>query len=125
MKDLKLNTHIKALPKDVFAALTNQRIIELWTGDAAECNLEKGAEFAWFDGDISGIIVDFEEDKKLVQRWDFGDYLPSLVAINLTPEKKGTRLEVYQQGIPEEDFENIKEGWLESVFENLKELLEE
>lgn len=95
MKDLKLTMHIKALPKDVFAALTNKRIIEIWSGEPAEFELVKGAEFSWFDGDISGTIIDFEEDKRLVQKWNFGDYIPSQVEINFLPEKKGTRVEIF------------------------------
>lgn len=125
MKDLKLITHIKALPNDVYAAFTNKKIIEIWTGEPVEFELIKGAEFSWFDGDISGTIIDFEEGKRLIQKWNFGDYMPSIVEINFIPEKKGTRLEIFQKDIPEEDFDNINEGWRESIFESLKDLLEE
>ena len=125
MKDLVLINRIKALPADVFAAFTNKRIIEIWTGEPAEMELTEGFNFSWFNGDISGVIVGFEADKRLVQLWDFGDNPKSEVVILFIPEGKGSRLEIRQKGIPDDDYENIKEGWIESVFESLKELLEE
>lgn len=125
MKDLKISVNINALPSDVYAALTNQKILEIWTGEPAEMKLEQGSEFSWFDGAISGTNIEFEENKRIVQHWDFGDNQPSEVTILVHNDKKGTRLEVRQIGIPDDDFDDIKEGWIDTVFEGLKDLLEE
>ena len=125
MKDLKITTHINASPADVYAALTNEKTLEIWTGEQAEMKTEPNTEFSWFGGDISGTNIEFEENKRIVQDWDFGDNSPSRVTILVHTDKGGTHLEVRQSGIPDEDLEDMKEGWIGTVFAGLKDLLEE
>jgi activator of HSP90 ATPase len=125
MKDLKLWANLKASPADVYAAFTNKRIIEIWTGDNAEMSVEPGSEFSWFDGDICGKNVEFETNKKIVQQWYFGDFEPSLVTIIIHDKQKSTELEIKQLGIPDDDYENISDGWKNFIIPSLKELLEE
>jgi activator of HSP90 ATPase len=125
MKDFKIWAGLKVNASDVYAALTNKKIIEIWTGDNAEMCTEPGTEFSWFDGDICGKNIEFEENKKIVQQWYFGDHEPSLVTIIFHSNKSGIDLEIKQTGIPEEDYENISEGWKNTIIPSLKELLEE
>jgi uncharacterized protein YndB with AHSA1/START domain len=125
MKTFKKHFIIKALPQDVYAALTSKTILEIWTGEPAEMDEEPGKEFSWFDGAICGVNVEFESGKKIVQHWYFGDEHISLVTIKLHDDKKGTDLEIRQDDIPDEDYENISEGWEFEIVENLRELLEE
>jgi activator of HSP90 ATPase len=124
-KDLKLKETIKASPADVYAAFTNKNIIEIWTGEEAEMSTIPGSEFSWFGGDIAGKNIEFEENKRIVQQWYFGDYNPSTVTIILHPSKQNTQLEVFLKGVPEIDADDISNGWHESIFSGLKELLEE
>ncbi|WP_203532522.1 SRPBCC domain-containing protein [Draconibacterium halophilum] len=73
-------------------------------------------------GSISGINVEFEQDKKIVQKWFFGEEVDSLVTIKMHPHTKGTSLEIKQTNIPDEAFDNISEGWDEDYFGALNEL---
>jgi len=125
VKDFKKYFIIPATPEDVFAALTNTFTIELWTGYKAIMDDQPGTEFSLWDGDITGINLEVIKDKKLVQEWYFGDQVEkSLVTIKLFENKKGTQVELIHTNIPDEDYENITEGWINYYFGAIKEFFE-
>lgn len=125
MKDFKKYFIIPATPEDVFAALTNAFTIELWTGYKAIMNDQPGTEFSLWDGDITGRNLEVIKDKKLVQEWYFGDQEDkSVVTIKLFENKKGTQVELIHTNIPDEDYENITEGWINYYFGAIKEFFE-
>ncbi len=126
MKDLKKYYIIPATPEEVYIALTNPSTIQLWSGDKAEMSTEPGSEFSLFDGNIVGKNLEFEDGKKLVQEWYFGDQQePSIVTIKLHPHKQGTSAELRHTNIPDQDFDDIAEGWDEAYFGSLIEFYEE
>lgn len=125
MQTYKKHHTLKALPQDIYAALTNPEIIALWTGEEAVMQALPGTEFSWWGGDICGKNIEFEADKKIVQEWYFGEEETSLVTIKLHPDKKGTDIEIIQINIPDEAFENISEGWNDVIIDALRDLLEE
>lgn len=117
MKDYKKHFLITAPPEDVYRALTLPATIQLWTGEKAEMSTEPGSEFSMWDGSIEGKNLEFETDRKIVQEWYFGDQeAPSIVTIILHPDKKGTDAELRHTNIPDEDFEDIVEGWNDVYF---------
>ena len=124
MKDLKRYYTLHADPKDVYNALTNQKMIEIWTGENAVMTAEPNSEFSLWDGSISGVNLEFEAGKKIVQQWFFGEEEKeaSVVTIKLHPDKKGTSVELLHTNIPDEAFENISDGWDEDYFGALREL---
>jgi uncharacterized protein YndB with AHSA1/START domain len=126
MKDYKQYYLIPATPEEVYLALTNPLTLQLWTGDKAEMSTEPGSEFSLWDGSIVGKNLEFEEGKKIVQQWYFGDQpVASIVTIKLHPNKKGTSVELRHTNIPDEDFADITEGWNQSYFGALQEFYEE
>ena len=126
MKDFKQHFVIPAPPEEVYRALTYAPTIQLWTGDKAEMSAEPGTEFSLWDGSISGRNIEFEEGRKIVQEWYFGEQeTPSVVTIILHPHKKGTSAELRHTNIPDEDFEDITEGWKDAYFGSLIEFYEE
>lgn len=117
MKDYKKHFLITAPPEDVYRALTLPATIQLWTGEKAEMSTEPGSEFSMWDGSIEGKNLEFETDRKIVQEWYFGDQeAPSIVTIILHADKKGTDAELRHTNIPDEDFEDIVEGWNDVYF---------
>ncbi len=123
MKNLKRYYILNAAPKDVYNALTNKNMIEIWTGEEAVMQPEPNTEFSLWDGSITGLNIEFEEDKKIVQQWYFGEQdEESVVTILLHPDKKGTAAELRHINIPDEAFDNISEGWDDDYFGGLKEL---
>lgn len=120
MKDFKKYFFIPASPEDVYLALTTESTIRLWTGDNAEMTAEPGTEFSLWDGSISGKNLEFEPGKKMVQEWYFGDQEePSIVTIKLHPDKNGTSAELRHTNIPDEEYDDITEGWNDSYFGSL------
>lgn len=117
MKDYKKHFIIPAPPEDLYKALTNPATIQLWSGEPAEMSTEPGTEFALWDESIVGMNLEFEEDKKIVQEWYFGEQEePSIVTIILHPNKKGTDVELRHTNIPDEAYDDIVEGWGNSYF---------
>ncbi len=121
MKDYKAYFIIPAVESDVYSAITNPLTIQLWTGEEAVMSVEPGSEFSLWDGSITGRNLEFEENKKIVQEWFFGDQLePSVVTIKLHPHKQGTSVELRHTNIPDEDYDDIVEGWNENYFGSLQ-----
>jgi activator of HSP90 ATPase len=126
MKDYKKYFIVPAAPEEVYVALTNPSTIQLWSGDPAEMSTEPGSEFSLFEGNIVGKNLEFEEGKLLVQEWYFGEQeAKSIVTIKLHPHKHGTSAELRHLNIPDEDYDDIVEGWNEAYFGALIEFYED
>lgn len=127
MKDYKKYFIIPATPEEIYTALTNPFTIELWSGDPAVMSTEPESEFSIFDGSIEGKNLEFEENKKIVQEWYFGEEeeAPSIVTIKLHEHKEGTSVELKHTNIPEEAYEDMVEGWNDVYFQGLLEFFEE
>ena len=123
MKNIKRYYVLNAEPKDIYNAITNKTMLEMWTGESAEMESITGSPFSLWGGSITGINVEFVENKKIVQQWFFGeDEVQSLVTMKLHSHRKGTGLELIHNNIPEEAFENISDGWDEDYFGAMNEL---
>lgn len=117
MKDYKKYFIIPAKPGEIYRALTNPATIQLWSGEEAEMTTEAGTEFSLWEGSISGKNIAFEEEKKIVQQWYFGDQPEeSIVTIKLHPHKQGTSVELVHTNIPDEAYEEMVEGWNRNYF---------
>jgi len=122
MKDFKKYYIVSAQPDEVYRALTNPATIHLWSGEHAEMSTEPGTEFSLWEGSITGKNVEFETDKKIVQQWYFGEQEEkSIVSIKLHPHAQGTSVEVKHTNIPDQDYENIVDGWNDVYFASLQE----
>lgn len=127
MKDFKKYYIIAAPPEAVYLALTIETTLELWTGDNAEMKPEPGTEFSLWDGAIVGKNLEFEISKKIVQQWYFGDDTegePSIVTIKLHADGKNTSAELKHTNIPDEDFDDIVDGWNNIYFASLQDFYE-
>lgn len=119
MKDYKKYYIITASPEEVYLALTNELTLTLWTGAKAQMVAEVGTEFSLWEDSIVGKNLSFEENKKIVQQWYFDQEEESIVTIKLHPHKRGTSVELIHSNIPEEDYENITDGWNTDYFGSL------
>lgn len=125
MKDLKKYYLLPATPEEVYTALTNPITLELWTGEPAQMSTEPGSEFSLWEGSIVGKNLEFDEGKKIVQQWYFdGQTDESIVTIKIHPDKNGSSVELRHVNIPDEDFNDIAEGWNDSYFGNLADFFE-
>ncbi len=126
MKDFKKYYIIQAPPEEVYLALTREATIQLWSGAQAEMRKEPGTEFSLWDGSIVGKNLEFETGKKIVQQWYFGDQVDeSIVTIKLHPDSKGTSVELRHTNIPDDDYDEIIDGWNTIYFGSLQEFYED
>jgi uncharacterized protein YndB with AHSA1/START domain len=125
MKDFKKYYIIPAEPEMVYLALTNPLTIQLWSGEEAMMSTEPNSEFSLWEENITGINLEFEDNKKIVQQWYFGDQEEkSIVTIKLHPDSKGTSIELRHTNIPDDDYEDIIEGWNTMYFGELRKFYE-
>lgn len=123
MKEIKRYYTIGTEPKFVYNALTNKKMLEIWTGEDVVMDLEPNTEFSLWGGSITGINLEFEPEKKIVQKWFFGeDEENSIVTIKLHPHKKGCSVELLHTNIPDDAYQNISDGWDEDYFGAIAEL---
>ena len=126
MKDYKKYYIINTSPDMLYLALTNPVIIKLWSGDDAEMSTDPGSEFSLWEGNSCGKNLEFIENKKLVQEWYFGEQTaPSIVTIILHEHKQGTSVELRHSNIPDEDYDDIVEGWNGEYFGALQDFYAE
>jgi uncharacterized protein YndB with AHSA1/START domain len=126
MKDYKKYYILAAPPEDVYLALTNPVTIKLWTSEDAVMSTEPGSEFSLWDGSITGKNLEFEENRKIVQQWYFEEASDnSIVTIILHPHSEGTSVELRHTNIPDEDYEDIVEGWNSTYFGVLQDFYDE
>ncbi len=126
MKEFKKYYIITAQPEDLYRALTTEITIRLWTGDLVEIDPQVGGEFSMWDGAIQGKFLEMEPYSKIVQQWYFGEQEEeSIVTFKLHEHKKGTSLEVKHTNIPDEDYDDIVEGWNETYVASLIDFYEE
>ena len=126
-KDFKTYVKINALPEEVYDALTKPFAIELWTGEPAIMSTIPNSEFEIMDGSICGKNLEFEENKRIVQEWYFGDENPQSI-VTFTVRPKGstkTDLAISHTNIPDCDYDDIVAGWRECYIEPLCHFLED
>lgn len=117
MKTFKKTFKINAEPSDVYSALTNPFTIEIWSGYPAQMSEEPGSEFSLWEGDITGKNLEFVKDRKVVQEWYFGEQKDkSIVTITIQPDREDSQVTVEHTNIPDDDFDDIAEGWREYYF---------
>lgn len=113
MDTIKQTYLINASPAEVWRALTDPDMIELWSDADAEFEPVVGAEYALWDGSIVGEIVEVVPRQKLVQTWqpDNWERDDSVVTFTLTPVGKKTRVDLLHESVEDSDYEGTNEGW--------------
>lgn len=121
MKNIKQNHMIPAEREIVFAALTNPLTIEVWSGYTAEFEAVEGTEFSLWEGDIVGKNLEIVPGELIKQQWYFdGQDEDSIVTIKLKDAGNQTSIELLHINIPDEAFDDMKEGWNKYYFGALK-----
>jgi len=125
MKDFKKYYLLAGKPDEVYNALTNPATIQLWSGEPAEMSTIPGSEFSLWEGSITGKNLEFIPGKKIVQEWYFGDQEEkSIATILIHDHKNGSSVELRHTNIPDEDYQNIIEGWNINYFGSLDEFFD-
>lgn len=128
MKTIKQTYIIKTTLEDVWKALVDPKLIESWGGGPAKMDDKPGNKFSLWGGGIWGRNLEVVTNKKLVQDWYSDEEnkweQPSKVTFTLQAEKNGVKLELIHENIPDENAEDIDEGWKDYYLGPLKNYLE-
>ncbi len=112
-------------PDEVFAALTNTRIIAQWCGQKGKVEPKIGGKVEMFGGWVKGKVLKYKPGKGLAYTWQPGDWpadaRESVVKYSFTPARGGTKVVLEHSGFPNgREKKNHKSGWMEFVFDPLK-----
>lgn len=125
MKTIRQRYLINASLEKVWQALVDPKIIEKWGGGPAKMNDKVGTKFSLWGGDIHGENLEVLENKKLVQDWFGGKWeKPSKVTFILKEVEGRTELELQHVDVPDEEVDDIDQGWRDYYLGPLKALLE-
>ena len=126
-KSLNQKITIKADPHDVYEALLDSEKHTELTESEAKISREVGGKFTAFDNWASGKNIELVQDKKIVQTWR-GDDWPedhySTITFLFEKDGENTIIDFSQTDIPDELYEDIKQGWIDYYWDRLKEYLE-
>ncbi len=116
---------ISAPIEQVWGALVDPEIIDKWGGGPAEMDGKIGTEFRLWGGDIHGKNIEVVKERKLVQEWFGGDWPePSTVIFTLKSEDNKTILALEHTNVPDEEVDDIDQGWDDYYLGPLKEMLD-
>ena len=125
MKSIKQRYEINASVDKVWDALVNPKTIDKWGGGPAKMNDQEGFEFEFWGGDIYGKNKEVIKNKKLVQEWFSGKWeKPSIVTFLLESLEDNIKVELIHTDIPDEEADDIEQGWKDYYMIPLKQLVE-
>jgi activator of HSP90 ATPase len=126
-KTIRQSVTFKSPPHEVYEALMDSEKHARFTGAAASISREVGGRFTAYDGSLEGENLELVPDVKIVQSWRADDWREghySRATFSLKEIEGGTRLAFTQTGVPEESYEDIKQGWIDFYWDPMKQLLE-
>ena len=126
MKKIEQVYKIKAPIEKVWQALVDPKLINEWGGGPAKMSTKEGSEFSLWGGDIYGTNTKVVENKLLEQDWFSGHkwQRPSKVSFGLSQKDGVTEIKLVQTDIPDDEADDIDQGWKDYYLGPLKELLE-
>ena len=101
IREVRRNMDIAAPPGEVFAALTDERVVGHWFASIDDVHLDPavGGRVAFIDplfGRVEGHVTTLEPARRV--RFEFDDNWPATLDFALAPEGGGTRLDVHMEG---------------------------
>ena len=124
MKAIKQKYKMNASAEKVFDALTNPKIIEIWSGSKAKMSAKKGAKFELWGGDMFGKNLEVIKNKKLVQEWCTSTFVSKATFI-LRERGKKSEVELIHENVPEKSHKNYSDGWRDYYLGPMQQMFEE
>jgi len=125
MNSIKQNYLVNSTLDEVWQALVDPKYINAWGGGPAKMDDKVGTNFMLWGEEIYGKNVEIIPLKRIKQEWFGGKWKkPSLVTFTLTKENDGVRIRLLQTGVPDNELQDINQGWKDYYFGPLKEYLE-
>jgi uncharacterized protein YndB with AHSA1/START domain len=123
-KTIRQSVVIPAAPRQVYEAIMNSKKHALFTGSKARIDRKVGGRFSCYDGYITGITVELDPGKLIVQAWRSSGWPKgyySIVAFRFANAGRGkTKLAFTQVGVPANDYKAKSGGWKTHYWTPLK-----
>lgn len=127
-KTLRQTRTFNASAKDLYEILMDSRKHSKMTGAPAKIVAKAGGKFTAFSGELEGKTLELKPNKKIVQSWRSSDWPEghySRASFSFSTAGKGkTKLIFVHTGIPADDYEDIKQGWITYYWEPMARMLE-
>ena len=126
MKTIRQSVTFKTTPHEVYEALMDSRKHARFTGAKARISRKVDGKFTAYDEYIEGVNLNLVPDKKIVQSWRGSDWPEghySRTTFSLKKVKNGTHLTFIQSGVPDQYYNDIKQGWYDYYWKPMKEML--
>jgi uncharacterized protein YndB with AHSA1/START domain len=121
---IKQKVTIPATPEKVYDALTDPKKLSEFTGSKATGKPRIGGKFTAWDGYISGINLELERGKRIVQEWITTDwpegYPPSKLEMTFQETPIGTEILMVHSNVPSEQEDELADGWKEFYWKPMK-----
>ena len=126
-KTIKQTATFKATPHQAYEALMHSKKHAQFTGGKASISRKVGGKFSAYDGYAEGVNLELAPDEKIVQTWRANDWPAghySRVTFAIKEVKGGASLTFTQSGVPEDQFEDVAQGWRDWYWLPMKQMLE-
>jgi activator of HSP90 ATPase len=120
----RIKTTLPAEPKAIYKAWLSGAEHTAMTGGAATASAEVGGRFTAWDGYISGRNVSLKPHWCIVQFWRTTQFSPgdpdSRLELCIHPKGGGSEVLLIHTGIPADQLEGYRSGWVDHYFEPMK-----
>jgi activator of HSP90 ATPase len=127
-RTIKQTISFKSPPSEIYELLMDSEKHSIITGAPAKISKKVGGKISAYEGYISGKNMELVKNKKIVQKWRGSDWPAghySIATFEFIKMKSGTKLIFTQTSVPEEEYENVAQGWYEFYWNPMKEMLQE
>ncbi len=115
---------LHALPDEVYDTFLDSKKHSEFTHSKATGKGVVGSKFTAGDGYIIGRNLELERGKRISQEWTTTEwpegYPPSKLELTFKKVEDKTELTMVQSGVPREQEEGLKQGWIKHYWEPLK-----
>jgi activator of HSP90 ATPase len=125
-KDIRQTVTFKATAHEIYELLMDsKKHSALAGGDKATISRKVGGKFN-IGGYIEGVNLELVPDMKIVQQWRYEDWPEghfSTATFTFSEGDGKTKMTFTQAGVPEQFYEDIKQGWIDYYWTPMKEML--
>jgi activator of HSP90 ATPase len=111
---------LSAPAEELFDMYLNSKQHAALTGGRAKISSKAGSKFTAFGGELWGKTVFTVKPNLIIQSWrssSFKDKEPdSTLIISFTPQGKKGKIDLIHLGVPDYDYEGVKDGWDQFYF---------
>lgn len=115
---------IPVSPQAIYEAFLSSEGHAAITGSPAEVDPKVGGKFTAWDGYISGITLELEPHRRIVQAWRTTEFpedaADSRLELLLEAVSGGAKVTFNHTSIPEGQGESYRQGWLDFYFTPMK-----